>query len=166
VKLKVTGLFLSAGLLGLGGCGENRGISGKVPPLTLQTYAGESYTLDEEGKDVTLLVFWATWCQPCLMEIPSLNKLHEKYRDRRFRVLAINVDDPDGGKVKAISGNYGIKYPVLVGSEDTMRQFGGVTALPTSFLIGRDGKIKDKMQGLVPEDDLERRVLEALGPTG
>ena len=150
----------------LAGCGDKRGISGQVPPLALKSYSGQTFPLQAAGNDVTLIVFWATWCQPCLMEIPSLMRLHEKYRDRNFRVLAINVDDPEGEKVKTISANFGINYPLLVGSEETMKQFGGVTALPTSFLVGRDGKIKEKLQGLLPEHDLERRVLEVLGPTG
>lgn len=154
------------GCLALTDCGGDRQpISGSVPAVTLQSYAGESYALNS-AEGVTLLVFWATWCQPCLMEIPSLMKLHEKYRSRNFRVLAINVDDPEGQKVKAISANYGINYPLLVGSEETMKQFGGISALPTSFLIGSDGKIKEKLQGLLPEPELERKVLEVLGPTG
>ena len=159
-------IAIAGALFLLSACGEShRKISGSVPALTLKSYSGQSFALNGPG-DVTLIVFWATWCQPCLMEIPSLMHLHEKYRTRNFRVLAINVDDPEGGTVKTISANFGINYPLLVGSEDTMKQFGGVNALPTSFLVDREGKIKEKLQGVLPEAELERMVLQVLGPTG
>lgn len=159
-------LAFVAGALLLSGCQENRPISGKVPTIALKSHSGETYTLAGEDKVVTLLVFWATWCTPCLMEIPALVNLHGKYRDRNFRVVSINVDDPEGQKVKSISREYGINYPVLIGNEDVMKQFGGVTALPTSFLIGRDGRIREKLQGLRSEDELEKLILEALSPAG
>jgi thiol-disulfide isomerase/thioredoxin len=150
----------------LAGCQEKRPITGKVPTLSLKNFSGETFTLAGEDKDVTLLVFWATWCQPCLMEVPSLVKFHEKFRDRKFRVVSVNVDDPEGQKVKAIVRNYGINYPVLIGNEEVMKQFGGIVALPTSFLIGRDGRIREKLQGLRPEDELESMILAALSPAG
>lgn len=149
-------------LLLLGGCRDDRPISGKAPTLALKTFTGETLTVSGSDREVTLLVFWATWCQPCLMEVPTLVKLHDKYRDRNFRVVSINVDDPEGKKVKAIVGRMGINYPVLIGNEDVMRQFGGVQALPTSFLIGRDGRIREKLQGLYPEERLDGLVAAAL----
>jgi thiol-disulfide isomerase/thioredoxin len=149
-------------LLLLGGCRDDRPISGKAPTLALKTYTGETLTVSGSDKDVTLLVFWATWCQPCLMEVPTLVKLHDKYRDKNFRVVSINVDDPEGKKVNAIVGRFGINYPVLIGNEDVMKQFGGVQALPTSFLIGRDGRIREKLQGLYPEERLDGLVAAAL----
>lgn len=153
-------------LFAITSCQEKRPITGKIPTVALKTYSGETLTLSGEDDDVTLLVFWATWCRPCLMEMPTLVKLHEKYRDRNFRVVSINVDDPGGQKVKPISRDYGINYPVLIGNEEVMKQFGGVQALPTSFIIGRDGRIREKLQGLYPEEHLEQLVLKALEPAG
>lgn len=147
-------------------CQEKHPISGKIPTVSLKSYSGETFTLAGDDKEVTLLVFWATWCQPCLMEVPTLVKLHDKYRDRKFRVVSINVDDPEGQKVKSIARDFGINYPVLIGNEEVMKQFGGITALPTSFLIGRDGRILEKVQGLYPEAHLEHLVVQALAPAG
>jgi thiol-disulfide isomerase/thioredoxin len=161
-----TGIALLTGSLLLSGCEEKRPITGKVPTVALKSYSGETFTLAGDDKEVTLLVFWATWCQPCLMEMPTLVKLHDKYRGRNFRVVSINVDDPEGQKVKSIARDYGINYPVLVGNEEIMKQFGGIVALPTSFLIGRDGRIREKLQGLYPEEHLEQLVLQVLGPAG
>jgi thiol-disulfide isomerase/thioredoxin len=96
------------------------------------------------------------------MEVPTLVKLHDKYRERNFRVVSVNVDDPEGKKIKSIVREFGINYPVLIGNEEVMKKFGGVQALPTSFLIGRDGRIREKLQGLYPEDRLDGLVAAAL----
>ena len=161
-----TAIVVVAGSFLFPSCQEKRLITGKVPTVALKSYSGETFTLAGDDKEVTLLVFWATWCQPCLLEIPTLVKLHEKYRDRNFRVVSINVDDPEGQKVKSISRDFDINYPVLIGNEDIMKQFGGIVALPTSFLIGRDGRIREKLQGLQPEEELEHMVVLALGSPG
>lgn len=158
-------LFSLLLLLLLAGCGEDRKpISGQIPVLTLDTFSGGPFTLEAGKKDATLLVFWASWCGPCLMEIPALIQLHEKYRDRSFQVVSINVDEPGAlAKAKDLAGKYGINYPTLIGSEATMRQFGGVQALPTSFLIGKDGRIREKLMGLRSEEELESKILALLG---
>lgn len=158
--------LLTAAFLGLtlflAGCQDKKPISGKAPTVSLKSFSGETYTVTGDDKDVTLLVFWATWCRPCLMEVPTLVKLHDKYRDRNFRVVSINVDDPEGQKVKAIAKEFGITYPILIGNEDVMKQFGGVQALPTSFLIDREGHIRERLQGLYPEERLEGLVAAAV----
>jgi thiol-disulfide isomerase/thioredoxin len=145
------------------GCDENkRPISGEIRSLSLKTYHGETLKLDTNDSQVTLLVFWATWCQPCLMEIPALVKLQDKFKAQNFRVLAINMDDAEGDKVKAIAQEMGINYPLLIGSEDIAQQFGGVDALPTSFLVGKDHKIKEKIVGLHAYEDLEILIQNTL----
>ena len=151
-------------LLLLYGCGEDRKpISGRIPAITLDTFAGEPFTLAAEKMDATLLVFWASWCGPCIMEIPALVQLHGKYRTQAFQVVSINVDEPGAlPKAKALAAQYGINYPVLIGTQETMKQFGGVQALPTSFLIGKDGRIREKLMGLRSEQELESKLLALL----
>lgn len=142
----------------LASCSKESQIRGGIPSLALKTYAGEPYPITAGDSLVTLLVFWATWCRPCIMEIPTLVVLQEKFRDRGFRVVGINIDDPGGGKALPIMSRFGVNYPMLVGNDETTRVFGGVNALPTSFLIGRDGKIKEKIQGLLPGYMMEEKV--------
>lgn len=149
-------------------CGEDRRpISGQIPAVTLDSFAGKPFTLNAAEKEATLLVFWASWCGPCIMEIPALIRLHEKYQGRAFQVVSINVDEPGAlAKAKDLAAKYGINYPTLIGSQETMRDFGGVNALPTSFLIGKDGRIREKMMGLRSEAELEEKVLALLGTKG
>src|SRR3989338_8688620 len=81
-------LAMTAFLLG-SGCRTDRR-PGEAPDISLKTYGGEAYSVTARDGLVTLLVFWATWCRPCIMEIPTLMELHEKYRGRGFRVVAVN----------------------------------------------------------------------------
>ncbi len=144
------------------GCRKNDRLPGQVPPLSLKTYSGQDYSLSTNDSMVTALVFWATWCQPCLMEIPELVQLQKKYRDRGFRVVAVNVDDPDGNKVRPIEERFGINYTVLIGTDQIAQDYGGIYALPTLFLIGRDGKLKEKLMGLESPEELEQKVVAEL----
>ncbi len=144
------------------GCQDKRPRSGEAPILTLKTYAGETMVVDGKDAKATLLVFWATWCGPCIMEMPSLIALNAKLKDRGFRVISINVDDPTGNKALPILKREGVDYPVLIGDEEDMKTYGGIEALPTSFLISSDGILRDKIRGLLPEEELERRILSLL----
>ena len=160
-------VFFLALLLACGCNKSDKGaISSTIPHLKLKTLSGETFSIGEDDKSVRLVVFWATWCRPCVLEIPSLIKLQEKYRDRKFQVISINMDenpdDPKGEKIVAFLENFGINYPVLICTDAASRTFGGIEALPTSFLIGRDGKIKQKMMGLYAEEELEHIILEVL----
>src|SRR5688500_1277395 len=97
------------------------------------------------------------------MESPVLIQLHEKFRDRAFQVVSINVDQREAlAKANELAGKYSIHYPTIIGSEETMRQFGGVQALPTSFLIGKDGRIREKLMGLRSVEELEKKILALL----
>lgn len=132
------------------------------PILSLSTYSGDMYTVSRKDEKVILIVFWATWCQPCLMEIPTLIELQRKYGSRGFQVVAVNVDDHEGSKARAIMERFGVNYPVVVGNEGTITRFGGLNGIPTSILIGRDGNIKDKIEGLAPPEILESKIVAEL----
>jgi thiol-disulfide isomerase/thioredoxin len=136
--------------------------TGRIPPVSLTNLDGKTYSFGPEDGKVTLVVFWATWCQPCLMEIPSLVEWHEKYRDRGFRVVSINIDDPEGQKMAAIYQKYRVNYPMLMDDGTSEQKFGGLQALPTSFLLGRDGKARKAFVGLHPPKVVEKAILEEL----
>lgn len=160
--MRFTALLLLTLSLMAAGCRDESHRVGDAPAISLKTYGGETYTVSPRDSMVTLLVFWATWCQPCLMEIPVLVELHHKYAGRRFRVVAINVDDAEGSKAKPILEHFGVDYPVLIGTDQTNRDYGGIQALPTAFLIGRDGKLKEKTQGLEDPETLDKMVASEL----
>jgi peroxiredoxin len=133
----------------------------KAAPLnfTLKDLAGRDVTLSTYKGKVILLDFWATWCGPCKVEIPGFIDLYNRYQSRGFVVLGFSVDDPIA-KLKPYVAQMKMNYPVLIGDgrDDVQEAFGPLIGLPTSFLIGRDGKICKRHTGFVERDEFEREI--------
>jgi len=104
-------------------------------------------TRNWQGK-VTLVNFWATWCGPCREEIPFLVQLAERYPDH-LRIIGVSEDEGAPGKVHDFARQYGINYPIVMSTTEIKRQFPGVFALPTTFVLDPDGKIVQTHVGLV-----------------
>lgn len=136
------------------GPGSNAPIA---PPLRLKEIFGSKLTpVDYQGK-VVLVNFWATWCQPCRSEIPAFVKLQDRYRGQGFQVVGIAMDKTSA-PVKAFYTRYHINYPVAMGDQGMATIYGGTSGLPTSFLIGRDGRIYSKITGAFDAGVLEARI--------
>ena len=104
-------------------------------------------TRDWHGK-VTLVNFWATWCGPCREEIPFLIRLAERYPDH-LQVIGVSEDEGSPEKVHDFARQYGINYPIVMSTPEIKRQFPGVFALPTSFVLDPDGQIVQTHVGLI-----------------
>ena len=116
----------------------------KAPDFTLSTLNDSIITLSKlEGK-VILINFWATWCGPCRMEIPEFNELYSDYQDSGFELLGISISDSKQ-QLQNFSKSFAVDYPLLFGNakdiNKIMRDYGGVYAVPSSFLIGQNGSI-------------------------
>ncbi len=101
---------------------------------------------DARGK-VVLLNFWATWCGPCRAEIPDLVELQAKYKER-LQVIGLVVDDDDLDAIHQFIREFRINYPVAITSDDVRTHYGGIAALPTSFLLDPQGRVVQKHVGL------------------
>lgn len=107
----------------------------------------------------TLLVtFFATWCPPCMQEVPDLIRLQEKYMGKGFSVVALSVDEGGPKAVKKLVEKRSINYPVLMADRSTARDFGGVVGIPTSFLINSQGTVVKRYPGYVPHVVLENDI--------
>jgi thiol-disulfide isomerase/thioredoxin len=119
-------------------------------------------TADWQGK-VVLLNFWATWCPPCREEIPELIDLQNRYKDR-LQVIGISMDDlEEASVVKKFAVRAGINYPIVMASREIIREYGGVPALPTSFVVNTEGKVVQKHVGLYPTFVYETEARALLG---
>ena len=121
------------------------------PDFELDSTDGQSVQLSDylAKKDVVLIDFWATYCDPCLASMPHLDKLYRKYKDKGFVVLGISIDGPDSvAQVKTEVAKLGVTFPILL-DQDTrvVALYNPKTSAPYSVLIGRDGHIRAKREG-------------------
>jgi thiol-disulfide isomerase/thioredoxin len=119
-------------------------------------------TADWNGK-VILLNFWATWCPPCRVEIPVLIQLQKKYKGDGLLILGISLDDAPADEVKEFAKATGMNYPIIMRSRELLMEFGGVPALPTTFIINKEAKVVQKHEGLLPGALYEAEVRALLG---
>ena len=116
---------------------------------------------DLEGK-VVIVDFWATWCPPCRQMIPELKKVYDKFKGRNVEILAISLDEGGAETVKEFVEKSAINYTVLLGDREISKKFGQINAIPTSFIIDKQGNIRDKHIGFRNAEDMERIVKELL----
>jgi thiol-disulfide isomerase/thioredoxin len=138
----------------------------EAPPISLTDIEGKRLDLADYKGKVVLLDFWATWCEPCRFEIPGLMGMQNKYAKQGFSVIGISMDD-DSGSVVQFYKEFKMNYPVAVGNERIGGLYGGIFGLPTTFLIGRDGRIYAKHAGATSPEVIEDEVqqLLAMSPT-
>jgi thiol-disulfide isomerase/thioredoxin len=111
---------------------------------------------------VVLLNFWATWCPPCREEIPELISLQTQYKDR-LQIIGVSEDDDPPQKVLQFVQKVGINYPVIMATTELSDAYGGVPALPTSFLINAQGRVMQRHTGVYPIETYIQEVRAMLG---
>jgi len=133
-----------------------------APDFTLESLDGKTVHLsDFRGKGV-LLNFWATWCQPCKIEMPWFAELQKQYGPQGLQIVGVAMDDASPKEIGEFAHDLGVNYPILVGKEAVGDAYGGVQFLPATFYIGRDGKVVDKVFGLKGRREIEENVKKAL----
>jgi thiol-disulfide isomerase/thioredoxin len=120
-----------------------------VVHFNLQNISGGFMTSEDIKGKVTVVDVWATWCRPCIDEIPKYNQLYDSLESKDVAILGIAVDSPRRdiqSRVRQLT----IKYPVLIGDDQTLQAFGRVQAFPTTVVINKEGKIYKQYRGTTP----------------
>jgi peroxiredoxin len=112
-----------------------------APDFTLKSAEGRNLRLKEQRGQVVLVNFWASWCGPCKVEMPHLNKLHDKYRASGVTLLGVNIDD-DARHGAATAAKWGVKFPVLLDADKRVTKLYDLGSMPATVLIDRDGKVR------------------------
>lgn len=136
-----------------------------MPPYSAKLLDGRPFDLAAEKGNVVLLNVWATWCGPCRFEIPELQKLHDEYGKRGFKVVGVSVDEGDPAEVKQFAADQKMTYPVVLDPEGRIANLLQTMVLPTTVLIDRSGKIVWRQVGAIPPGDtkLTAAIASALG---
>jgi peroxiredoxin len=159
-------LALSCGGSQNGG-GSKQPDRSQITDFTLESVKGKTFTLSEHvGKKVILMDFWATWCEPCLAEMPHLDRIYQKHKAEGLLVVGIAMDGPESvAEVRAYTERNQLSFPVLLDQESrVVSLYNPRRAAPFSVIITRDGSIFKKRDGYVPgdENDVEADVQAAL----
>jgi len=134
-----------------------------VPAFTVTDLEGKTASSADWRGKVVLINFWATWCGPCRAEIPDLVALQQKYRDHLV-VVGISEDEGSTDLVKRFAAEQRMNYPIVMSNDEIRRIFPGVMALPTTFILDKDGRLVQKRVGLLsrPHTEAATRVLAGL----
>ena len=140
----------------------------RAPEFNLRSVDGKKVSLSDYKGKAVLINFWATWCAPCKIEMPWLVALRSQYAPQGFEILGVNEDDAGTPRAKLakFGQEQGLNYPLLVGDDAMSRKYGGVEFLPTSYFVGRDGKIVAETAGLVSKSEVEASIKKALAAGG
>jgi thiol-disulfide isomerase/thioredoxin len=134
-----------------------------VPAFAATDLDGRPIASDAYKGKVVIVNFWATWCPPCRAEIPDLVALQDKYRDT-LQIIGVSEDDAPSDDVRRFVAEHKMNYPVVMSTENISRLFPGVQALPTSFILDREGRLVQKHVGMLSAatTELETRALAGL----
>jgi len=145
---------------------EDRFNGTAAPDFELKVVDASAKTLklsEFKGKAV-VINFWATWCEPCKIEMPWLVDLQKKYGPQGLQIVGIAMDDTDEKTIAGFAHKMGVNYPIVVGTEKVADLYGGIDGMPTLFFVDRSGKIVEHELGLRSMDVIEGNIKKSLGP--
>ena len=134
-----------------------------APDFSLTSLEGNTLKLSDFHGRAVLLNFWATWCEPCKIEMPWFVELQKKYGPQGLQILGVAMDDASPKEIADFAKKMGVNYPIMIGKEAVGDQYGGLPYLPSTFYIDRDGKVVDRVYGLVSRSQIEADIQKALG---
>jgi cytochrome c biogenesis protein CcmG, thiol:disulfide interchange protein DsbE len=148
LRLARRGVFwLALLLIPVAGAAELKSAGGtRALPLSLKTLDGATHDLAKYRGKVVLVNFWATWCEPCRDEMPSIERLKEKFAGQPFEVLAVNVDEPES-RVRAFLAKTPLQLTVVLDPGKAVTKNWNARILPASFVVGRDGRVRYSVLG-------------------
>lgn len=129
-----------------------------APAWKLNDVDGKAVSFDQFKGKVVVLDFWATWCGPCRSEIPGYIELQKKYANAGLTMVGVSLDQGGPGVVKKFIDEQKINYPIVLGDDKITAAFGGVEAIPTTFVIDRSGMIRYRKVGALPAKEFEAVV--------
>ncbi len=129
-----------------------------APAFVLKDLRGRTLRLSDYKGRVLLINFWATWCAPCLVEMPDLVKLQKEYESRGLQIIGVNCPPTTRKSVKGVARKLKINYPILFGTDKVSDAYYATSVLPTTIIVDRDGKIRGRILGILAPEEFDRSV--------
>ena len=127
----------------------------QAPDFALKDLDGNEVKLSDYRGKVVVLDFWATWCPPCRKGIPDFVEMQEKYGEDGFVIIGINLDQGEAKEVVPMvadfAKNYKINYPIVIHDQEIVYAYGGIRSIPTTFILDKEGKVRQGVQGYRPK---------------
>jgi cytochrome c biogenesis protein CcmG/thiol:disulfide interchange protein DsbE len=134
-----------------------------APDFSLKSLPdGKEVRLSSLRGKAVVVNFWATWCEPCKIEMPSLVDLQKKYGPQGLQIVGVAMDDADDKEISTFAHKMGVNYMVLRGTEKVGDLYGGIDRLPMTYYLDRSGKVVDETIGMAGEATLEDAIKRAL----
>ena len=129
-----------------------------VPKLTLRNLQQQRVRIDKFKGKVVLLNFWATWCPPCRAEMPDFVKWQRKYRGKGLQIIGITYPPTDIREVRRFTRSIRVNYPILLGTQKTKALFDSSDTMPVTIVVDREGKVIDRIEGMILAEEFEEKV--------
>jgi len=137
-------------------------IGNLAPDFELPALDGKNLKLSDLRGKAVLLNFWATYCGPCKVEMPWFVELQKEYGPQGFQIVGVAMDDASTEDIAKFAKEMGVNYPILIGKESVGQSYGGVSVLPTTFFLDRDGKLIAREFGLQSRSVFVDHIKKAL----
>jgi peroxiredoxin len=134
----------------------------KAPNFKLKAQDGSVVELAKLKGKVVVVNFWATWCGPCRKEIPGFMEVYKEYKEKGLEIVGVSLDQQGWGVVKTYLERMPISYPVVVGDADLAEAYGGIDAIPATFIIDKKGNVAKRHIGYMSKPDFEKIVKSML----
>jgi thiol-disulfide isomerase/thioredoxin len=134
------------------------GQSSRAPDLALRDLRGRTVRLSDYKGKVVVINFWATWCPPCRAEMPDLVKMQREYGKRGLQVIGITYPPETLREVREFTRKLKVNYPVVIGTKETKSLFDQSETLPVTIVIDREGRIRDRIEGMLLPEEFEQKI--------
>jgi len=142
-----------------GACTQSQG---KAPNFSLKTADGKTVELAKQKGKVVVVNFWATWCGPCRAEIPGFIEMYERYKSKGLEIIGVSLDQDGWNVVKPYVERMKVTYPVVVGDGALADAYGGIEAIPTTFIVDKNGNILNRHLGYLSKQAFEKIIKDLL----
>ncbi|MGA9769853.1 MAG: TlpA disulfide reductase family protein [Blastocatellia bacterium] len=132
--------------------------SANAPAFALKDLQGRTVQLGDYKGKVLLINFWATWCKPCLAEMPDLVKLQKEYQSHGLQIVGITCAPMTRKDVEDVAQSLKINYPILFGTDKVSDSYYASSVLPTTIIVDREGKMRGRILGILVPEEFERSI--------